>query len=165
MNGFVWLVDRLSVACAVVAAALLTAAALLITWLVIWRALGNSAYWELELSIYMMVAATFLGSPYCVLTRGHVAVDLVTAYLPTRLSRQVERAVIIVGLLVCAYLTWRGMLLALEALASQERTGSFWNPVKWPLYATLPVGTALTALQYVAELARPRARGLRGSSS
>jgi hypothetical protein len=35
-----------------------------------------------------------------------------------------------------------------------ERTGSIWNPVKWPLYATMPVGMLLTALQYVAELFR-----------
>jgi TRAP-type C4-dicarboxylate transport system permease small subunit len=159
MSQFVRVVDRLSVACALLAAALLTAAALLITWMVIWRSLGNSAYWELELSIYMMVAAAFLGSPYCLMTRGHVAVDVVTAYLPARIASRVERAVMVVGLIVCLYLAWRGWLLAHEAFIKAERTGSFWNPVKWPLYAAMPVGMALTSLQYLAELARARRDG------
>ncbi len=154
MQGFVRAADRLAIGCAIVAAALLTMAALLITWLVIWRALGNSAYWELEAAIYLMVASCFLGSPYCLMTKGHVGVDLLTTYLPTAWARRFHHFVIWLGLAVCLYLAWKGWLLTHETFEKMERTGSIWNPVKWPLYATMPVGMLLTALQYVAELFR-----------
>lgn len=152
MQAFVRAADRLAIACAIAAGALLTLAALLITWLVIWRWMGNSAYWELEAAIYMMVAACFLGSPYCLMTNGHVGVDLLTAYLPGTWARRFRLFVIWIGLAVCVYLAWKGWVLAHETYVKMERTGSLWNPVKWPLYVTMPVGMLLTALQYVAEL-------------
>jgi TRAP-type C4-dicarboxylate transport system permease small subunit len=154
MQGFVRAADRLAIACAVAASVLLTLAALLITWLVIWRAFGNSAYWELEAAIYMMVGACFLGSPYCLMTKGHVGVDLITTYLPTAWARRFHLFVVWLGLAVCLYLAWKGWLLAHETYVKMERTGSIWNPVKWPLYATMPVGMLLTAFQYIAELLR-----------
>ena len=154
MQGFVRAVDRLSLGCAIVAAVLLTAAALLITWLVICRSMGNSAYWELEAAIYMMVAACFLGSPYCLRTNGHVGVDLLTHYLPPHWARRFHRFVVWLGLAVCLFLAWQGWLLTHETFVKLERTGSIWNPVKWPLHATLPIGMLLTALQYCAELVR-----------
>lgn len=159
MAGFVRAVDRLSFLCAIVAAALLTAAAFLITWLVIWRSMGNSAYWELELSIYMMVMATFLGSPYCLRTKGHVAVDLLTAYLPERWSRRFNVFVIALGFAICVFLAYEGWELTHDAYLKGEGTGSIWNPRKWPLYSAMPIGMALTALQYVAELFRREPMG------
>jgi TRAP-type C4-dicarboxylate transport system permease small subunit len=39
-----------------------------------------------------------------------------------------------------------------------ETSESLWRPVRWPLYLTMPVGLALTALQYLAELWRIAAR-------
>ncbi len=154
MQSLVRVIDRLSLVCAIVAAALLTAAALLITWLVIWRSMGNSAYWELEAAILMMVASCFLGSPYCLMTKGHVGVDLLTTYLPEHWAHRFHRFVIYLGLAVCLYVAWKGWLLTHESYIKMERSGTIWNPVKWPLYATLPIGMALTALQYVAELLR-----------
>lgn len=159
LPAFVRLVFRLSTACAAVAAAMLIAAALVITWSVIYRALGASTYWEIEFSVYMMVAALFLGSPYCLATRGHVGVDLLTHYLPRRAARPLAIAVGLVGLAVCVYLAWVGAELALHALARGERTESAWAPPKWPLYASMPIGLGLTALQYVADLLREAVPG------
>ena len=75
MTRFVSLVDRAAVACAVIASIMLAIAALVITWNVIYRALGASTYWEIEFSVFMMVGSLFLASPYCLKTKGHVAVD------------------------------------------------------------------------------------------
>jgi TRAP-type C4-dicarboxylate transport system permease small subunit len=106
-----------------------------------------------------MVGAVFLGSPYCLKTGGHVAVDLLGHYLPDRWLRPVNFVVAVIGLLVCAYLAWMGGELALRALHEGERTGSMWNPPKWPLFLSMPVGLGLTALQYVAELLRELGHG------
>ena len=65
-----------------------------------------------------------------------------------------------VGLIVCGYLAIAGGILTVESFIKDEHTESTWAPAKWPLFLAMPVGLALTALQYVAEIARMR--GARG---
>ena len=155
MKAFVRAIDRVADACAVAASVMLALAALVICWNVLYRSLGASTYWEIEFSVYMMVAALFLGSPYCLRTNGHVAVDLLGHWMPPRFSRSLAVAVLVIGLLVCIYLAVLGGLMTFESFEKGERTESTWAPYKWPLFLAMPVGLALTALQYVAELARP----------
>jgi len=154
MRAFVRTVDRLSDLLAVVAAVLLVAASIVITYSVVYRALGNSTYWEIEFSVYMMVASLFLASPYTLKTRGHVGVDLLSHYLPQRSRRTLATIVAVVGLLVCAYLAFLGGELTWESLLRGERTESTWAPLKWPLFLMMPLGLGLTALQYLAEILR-----------
>ncbi len=151
---FVRGMDGVAVACAVAASVMLFAAVVIVTWMVIYRVTGHSTYWELESAVYLMVAAVFLGSPYCLKTGGHVAVDLLGHYLPDGLLRPLNVVLGVIGLAVCAYLAYVGGELALRAFHEGERSGSLWNPPKWPLYVSMPVGLGLTALQYVAELLR-----------
>ncbi len=154
-GAFFRAVDRLAVALAVVAAVLLVIAAIVITWSVFWRATGHSTWWEIELSVYLMVASLFLASPYTLKTQGHVGVDLLAHYLPQKLRFRVALVVAVIGLLVCLYLAWLGADLAWESYLKGETTGSTWAPKKWPLFAMLPLGLGLTALQYVVEIFRP----------
>jgi TRAP-type C4-dicarboxylate transport system permease small subunit len=158
MNRFVATMDRASVACAAIAAVMLAIAALVITWNVIYRALGASTYWEIEFSVFMMVGALFLASPYCLMTNGHVAVDLLSHYLPRRFARRLGILIALIGLGVCAYLAYAGAELTIDSFLNGERTESTWAPYKWPLFLSMPVGLGLTALQYIAELARNRSR-------
>ena len=157
MFPFVRWVDRLSTLCAAIAAAMLALAALVITWSVIYRALGASTYWEIEFSVYMMVASLFLASPYCLGTKGHVGVDLLSHFLPPRAARPLAIAVTVLGLVVCVYLAVAGGMLTIESFAKGEHTESAWAPPKWPLFLMMPLGLGLTALQYVAELLRQHA--------
>ena len=152
--GWVRAIDALAVGLALVASLLLTAAALVITYMVINRATGASAYWEIEFSVYLMVAAVFLGSPYTLRTRGHVNVDLLDTVLPAAAARVIRAMISVVGLAVCLYLAWIGWTLFHESWVMGETSESMWAAQKWPLYLTMPVGLGLTALQYVAELWR-----------
>ena len=146
--------DGLAVACAIVASVLLTVAALVITYMVINRARGASAYWEIEFSVYLMVAAMFLGSPYTLRTGGHVNVDLLDTVLPPGLRRSAQVVTGLIGLGVCVYLTIVGWELFHTAWVAGETSESMWAAPRWPLYLAMPVGLGLTAVQYVAELWR-----------
>lgn len=146
--------DRVSVACAAIAAVMLAIAALVITWNVIYRAMGASTYWEIEFSVFMMVGSMFLASPYCLMTNGHVAVDLLSHYLPRRAARGLGIATAVLGLAICAYLAFAGAELTIDSFGRGESTESTWAPYKWPLFLSMPVGLGLTALQYIAELMR-----------
>ncbi len=149
-------VDGLAVVCAILASVMLTVAAGVITVMVIDRAIGASAYWQIEFSVYLMVAAVFLGSPYTLHTRGHVNVDLLDTILPPAFRKGVRFAVGLVGLAVCIYLAWVGWTLFHAAWESGDTSESMWAAPLWPLYLTMPVGLGLTALQYLAELWRIR---------
>jgi TRAP-type C4-dicarboxylate transport system permease small subunit len=153
-RAFVRAVDRLSTGCAVFAAACLAAAMLIVVWMVIWRASGQSTYWEIELATYLIVASVLIGSPYCLMTRGHIGVDLLAHFLAPRHRIVLERTLAVLGLAVCIYLAWKGFELTLEAFHKNETSGSAWDAPRWPLFATMPLGLGLTALQYVAEMLR-----------
>lgn len=150
MPQFSLLMSRVSKLCAVVASVLLAIAAAVIIWMVTTRTMGNSTSWELELSIFLMVASLFLASPYTLLTKGHVGVDLLGHYMSKRSARQLEFIADILGLCVCIFLTWICFEFTVESLLKGERTESMWGPPKWPLYATMPIGFGLTVLQYIA---------------
>ncbi|MGA1693629.1 MAG: TRAP transporter small permease subunit [Burkholderiaceae bacterium] len=154
MSSFIRRMDRLSDALAVVAACLLAMATAVICWMVAYRTMGYSTSWELELGIFLMVCALFLGSPYTLKTKGHVGVDLMASMLPDRYARSLQFGVLIVGLLVVLFLAWLGLEFSLHAFEKGERTESVWAPYKWPLYATMPIGFGITALQYLAEIQR-----------
>lgn len=151
---FVGAVDAASTALAVLAAGCLAAAMLIVVYMVIWRATGHSTYWEIELATYLIVACVLIGSPYCLRTRGHIGVDLVSHLLSPGKRRVLERTLAVFGCAVCIYLAWEGMELTLLALRSGETSGSSWDPPRWPFFALMPLGLGLTAVQYVAEMLR-----------
>ena len=124
MRQFVRFVDRLSDACAVLAAIMLVAATLIVCWMVLYRTLGNSTWWEIELATYLIVAAVLVGSPYCLKTRGHIGVDLFSEWLPPRGKRALARVLALLGCAVCVYLAWEGLQLTVEAFHKNEGSGS-----------------------------------------
>jgi TRAP-type C4-dicarboxylate transport system permease small subunit len=146
------MVDRLSVACAVVAAALLLAAILTVTWMVFYRTIGYQNSWELDTAIMMIVGAVFLGSPYTLRTKGHVGMELLDAVLDERAKQRFAVGGQLVGLLVCLYLAWVGLHMTIDAYQSHERALGIWQALEWPKYAAMPIGMGLTALQYLVEI-------------
>src|SRR5258707_13028139 len=46
--------------------------------------LGHNTIWQTDLTTYCLIAATFVGSPFVLMTRGHVNVDVLPHYLGPR---------------------------------------------------------------------------------
>lgn len=155
MHAFVSWVRILSNACAVTASILLAISSIIVCYMVTIRAFGYSSYWEIEASIYLAVGGTFLASPYTLRTHGHAAVYYVPKLLPDRWVAPWLTAIRILGFAICLFLAWKGWLLTHEAFVADERSISMWRPPRWPLYAMMPIGMALTALQYVSEIIEP----------
>ncbi|HMP07071.1 MAG TPA: TRAP transporter small permease subunit, partial [Lacipirellulaceae bacterium] len=82
------------------------------------RFLGETVVWHLELSIYLTIGAFFLGTPYAVLSRGDVAIDLLSAMLSSHKAAWLRVAVLLVMLATAAYLVWSGLGRTLEAMES-----------------------------------------------
>lgn len=154
MKQYVEWMSRVCDLMAVVAAALLIGATVIICWMVLYRTLGHSTSWELELAIFLMVCSLFLASPYTLKTKGHVGVDLLSALLPAPQARLLVGFTLVVGLLATLFLGALGLEFAIDSFLKGDRTESVWAPYKWPLYATMPLGFFMTAAQYVAEMAK-----------
>lgn len=152
MHYFDRWVTRASSVMAVLAAALLLTATLIITMMVFKRGIGLQNSWELELSIELMIGAIFLASPYTLASGGHVKMDLLEAILPENMKHKLAFLAKLAACLICLYLGWEGLRMALHAFATGERALGVWQPLAWPKYATIPLGMFMTALQYVTSM-------------
>lgn len=165
VDSFVRGVTALSKACGAVAAACLAAGCVVVCHMVLVRyVFAQPTIWQTEFVTFAVVAATLLGSPYVLLTRGHVTVDLVPHYLTAGPRRHLALAASIIAWVACAVLAWTGGQYFHEAWEFGWRTESVWGPPLWIPLLTLPVGLGILTLQYTADIlclvtGRPRPRG------
>ncbi|MEO8080578.1 MAG: TRAP transporter small permease [Caldimonas sp.] len=110
--------------------------------------LGQSSIWQTEFVTFAIIAATFLGAPYILLTRGHVAVDVV----PLMISVPARRALYLFGRILalgfCAFFLYGSWPWWQEAWSSGQTTSSIWRARLWIPYLSLPVGLGLLCLQF-----------------
>ena len=85
MDTFIWVVQLLSRIAGVVAAFFVALAVFVICDMVIERYIFNlTTIWQLDVVTYSIIATTFVGSAYVLMTRGHVNVDVLPIYLGLR---------------------------------------------------------------------------------
>ncbi|HYS58924.1 MAG TPA: TRAP transporter small permease subunit, partial [Burkholderiales bacterium] len=73
MDSFVRVVRRVSRLCGFVAAGLIGFGVLVVCHMVFVRyVLNQNTIWQTDLTTYCLIAATFVGSPFVLMTRGHV---------------------------------------------------------------------------------------------
>src|SRR5882672_7034750 len=117
------------------------AAGLVLTYSVIVRSwLRWSTDWQDEISVFLLVAATFLSASYVQSVRGHIAIGVLQGFLSERLNRIRLVLIDIICLLFVGIFTWQCWLLFLEAVESGEVTDSSWAPPLWIPYSFMTVG-------------------------
>ena len=114
--------------------------------------LGESSIWQTEFVTFSLIAATFLGAPYILLTRGHVAVDVVPLMVDVPARRALHLAGSAIALVFCALFLYASVPWWFEAWESGSTTPSIWRARLWIPYLSVPVGLALLCLQYAAEV-------------
>ncbi|TDX29374.1 TRAP-type C4-dicarboxylate transport system permease small subunit [Modicisalibacter xianhensis] len=157
-GAYIRVMDAVSGATAVLAAAALAAGVLAVCHMIFMRyALGQSTIWQTEFAVFSITGAMLLGAPYVLLTGGHVAVTV----LPDALSGWPRKLMLLasslVGLGFCVALAYGAWLYVLEAWHGGWTTGTVWNPPLWPALLPMAIGASLLSLQYVAEILRGEA--------
>jgi len=153
MESFINTIKKLSQAFGVMAVLLLAAAMLVVCQQVFMRyVLGASTVWQTEFVTYAIVAATFIGSPYVLLRRGHVNVDLVPLYLPHKARMVLALVASVAALLFCLALAWTSYELWHEAWVGNWRTPTVWALPLWIAYLPMALGIGLLCLQYIADI-------------
>ena len=150
---FVQTIDHVSRVCGIIAMILLAAAVLVVCEMIFMRyVLRASTIWQTEFVIYSLMAATFIGSPYVLLHRGHVGVDLIPNMASPGWRFCLNLVGGIISILFCALLAYSSWEHFHEAWAGGWRTDTVWALPLWIPLLPLPVGAALLCLQYIAEL-------------
>ena len=151
---------QVNLICAIIGAALLFAIAAVVCFEVVGRAFGApSRLWVIEVSEYALLFITFLGAPYLLQLNRHVVMDLVVNGL-TGTARKIARTGnALVGLFICAVLTWIGVDVVLDQLAEGTREVTVMRPLSWCITAAMPLGTGLMAVQFADALIRAIAGG------
>lgn len=155
VGGYIRLMDRLSRYTAYLAAALFVAGVVVVCQMVFVRyVLGQSTSWQTEFTVFSVTAAMLMGSPYVLMTGGHVAVTVLPDALSGLPQKVMRLAASLVGLAFCAALAYASWVYVAEAWHGGWTTGTVWNPPLWPAVLPMAVGTTLLTLQYVAEILR-----------
>ena len=153
MDAYIRAVRRLSQATGVIAALLIALAVLVICDMVIERyGLNRTTIWQIDVVTYSIVAATFIGSPYVLLHRGHVNVDILPLHCGPRTRYWLAMATGLIAVGFCAALFWLTAHFWYEAYTENWRSNTVWRARLWIPYLSMPVGLGLLVLQYVAEL-------------
>lgn len=153
LPAWVAAVQAVSRACGVFSAGLILLSVGVVCHMVFVRAvLGESSIWQTEFVTFSLIAATFLGAPYILLTRGHVAVDVVPLLVAVPARRVMHFAGSVLALAFCGLFLYASIPWWYEAWQSGSTTPSIWRARLWIPYLAVPVGLALLCLQYAAEV-------------
>jgi len=105
-----------------------------------------------ELTIYIVIWATFLTASLLVREDGHVRADLLLRMMRPERQRWVEIANCGIALGFCLALTWYGWLVAADSYDLGERSNTVLSFPMWVYYAALPVSAALMSIRYARRL-------------
>ena len=153
MERFIKWVAALSRLCGIAASLMVLTAVLVVCQMVLTRyALHQPSSWQTEFVTYILIAATFIGSPYVLLTRGHVNVDLLPIYLGHRARFALALFASLLSLVFCLIVAWYGYALWHEAWDKGWQSDTIWAVRLWIPYLAMPIGFAITSLQYVADI-------------
>lgn len=156
--SYIRLMDMLSRSSAYLAAAMFIAGVVVICQMVFIRyVLGMSTSWQTEFTVFSVTGAMLMGSPYVLMTGGHVAITI----LPDALGGVAKKAMLLIaslfGLAFCGALAFASWVYVVEAYEFNWRTGTVWNPLLWPGLLPMALGSTLLTLQYIAEILRGEA--------
>lgn len=153
MDRFIRSVRFISQLCGFAAAGLIGLGVIVVCHMVFVRyVLGQNTIWQTDFVTYCLVAATFVGSPFVLMTRGHVNVDIVPLYSGPRLRlwlalfAGIVTLAFAVVLAVLTYQFWK------EAWDNKWVSDTMWRARLWIPYACMPIGLGILAMQCIADL-------------
>ncbi|TSE28950.1 Tripartite ATP-independent periplasmic transporter, DctQ component [Tepidimonas thermarum] len=119
------------------------------------RVFGTSSNAWLEVQWYLFAAVFMLGGGYAFLKNAHVRIDFISSKLSARARNWIDVVGIVVFILpLCYLMVSLGWPLFERAWASGEMSSNAGGLVRWPVYALIPAGFVLLALQSLSELVK-----------
>lgn len=147
------LLSTVNATAAVVSAIAMFIAACVLTWEATARYLFKiPSDWQDELSIFLLVGATFLSAAWVQQHRGHVGIQALGAILPPSADRMRRQLSDIVTFVFCAFFCWKTWALLIEAVKDGQISGSAWGAPLWIPYGCMAVGMTLLTLELLVQV-------------
>jgi len=113
--------------------------------------------WSLEATEYMLYAVTFLGAPWVLRERGHIAIELVVERLPARGRAVAGVLAELAGAAICAVLFTYACRVVWQSYASGIMVQKSFSFPEWVAYAGIPPVMLILLGIYLRWLAARRA--------
>lgn len=153
MDYFLRGVRWISLACGLFAAGLIALAVVVVCQMVFIRyVLNGHTIWQTDFVTFSLVAATFIGAPYVLMTKGHVNVDVLPIFVGARARWWLALVAITISLAFAVTMTVLTGEFWFEAFDNNWRSDSMWRARLWIPYGAMPFGLGVLTLQYVADL-------------
>lgn len=158
MNNPVWrlfsrTVKDVNALMAYLSAFLIFACTLVLVYEVVTRyVIHVSNDWVIELSIFMLIAATFLAAAHTQRERAHVGIEVLDEVMPAKWNRWRYLFGDVLSMLFCALIAYLSWAYWHEAWEEGWETSSTWAPKLWIPYFFMGLGMSLLVLQYVVQV-------------
>ncbi len=140
---------------ATLAATMVILMMLAISYSVIMRYLFNQPIaWIVEISSYLMLYITFLGTAWLLSRDGHVEIDLFTTHLSPKRKAVFKSLTSIGGASVGFILTWKGALVTIDYFRRGVTTMGILNTPQFLLMAIIPIGGFLLMVEFILRIVR-----------
>lgn len=108
--------------------------------------------WVIELSIFMLIAATFLAAAHTQRERAHVGIEVLDEVMSPKWNRWRYIFGDVASMLFCALIAYLSWVYWHEAWEGGWETSSTWAPKLWIPYFFMAFGMSLLVLQYVVQV-------------
>lgn len=150
---FAWLVRQFNTVTGYLSAVTIVITSVVVCYGVIMRYVFSSPLdWGLELSIFLLIIATFMSAGYTQLQRGHVTIEVLEHVLSARANRWRYLIGDILSLLFCVFVAWNAWEYFHEAYSDGWVTESTWAPKMWIPYLFMAVGMSALSLQLLVQI-------------
>ena len=125
----------------------------MLTWEVIGRYfLKIPSEWQDELSVFLLVGATFMSAGWIQARRGHVGIDALRQVLPPAADRVRRFLADLASLAFCSFFCWKCGALLMEAWEEGQTSPSPWGPPLWIPYGLMTAGMILLVIELLLQV-------------
>lgn len=110
--------------------------------------LGAPITWVYEVTEYILLMVPCLAMAWLARHNGHVVIDVLTSRLEDRPRQLLDAGTFVLVALACAFVAWWGGVVTFQSYQARAVIENVMQTPQWLIYLSIPVGFALTAIEF-----------------